>query len=224
LAVPEGAEPDERGQPGGAYVRAVLVSVDNERRAELRGERGEGAARLRALLERARVVAEEDVDLAAAGEALASRSLDRGGTEPAATGTGLPDGTRAAVGETAQAAETEACSGRQVVQAEAERHRPPRRGSAGVGEGERLRVVVVSVHEQKLEPGPPEHGTGDAEESASFRVARQVAEVTEGDKRVAALLDRALDHATQMAPVTVHVAKDEQTAHSRRAYRALVQT
>jgi hypothetical protein len=49
----------------------VLVGVDDERPAELRGQRGEGASCLRALLERARVVAEEDVDLAAAGEALA---------------------------------------------------------------------------------------------------------------------------------------------------------
>jgi hypothetical protein len=56
----------------------VLVGVDDERRAELRGERGEGAARLRALLERARVVAEEEVDLAAAGEALEGGLLARG--------------------------------------------------------------------------------------------------------------------------------------------------
>jgi hypothetical protein len=75
VAVPEGAEPNERGLSGDAYVRTVLVGVEDERRAELRGERGEGASRLRALLERARVVAEKKVDLAAAGEALkAARS------------------------------------------------------------------------------------------------------------------------------------------------------
>src|SRR5215204_5053093 len=70
VAVLEGAEPEQRGWSGGAYVRAVLVGVDDERGAELGGERGEGASRLFALLERARVVAEEDIDLAAAGEAL----------------------------------------------------------------------------------------------------------------------------------------------------------
>ena len=66
----KGAEPDERRLCGGADVWAVLVGVDDERRAEVRGERSEGAARLHALLERARVVAEEEVDLAAVGEAL----------------------------------------------------------------------------------------------------------------------------------------------------------
>ena len=70
LAVLEGPEPDECGLCAGTQVRAVLVGVDDERRAELRDERGEGAARLRALLERARVVAEEEVDLAAGREAL----------------------------------------------------------------------------------------------------------------------------------------------------------
>jgi hypothetical protein len=45
LAVPEGAEPDARGLSGDAYVRAVLVCVEDEGGAELRGERGEGAAR-----------------------------------------------------------------------------------------------------------------------------------------------------------------------------------
>ena len=64
--------------------------------------------------------------------------LARGGPVPVATGSRRPDGKRAAVGEAAQAAETEACSGRQVVQAVAERHRPGR-GSAGAGVGERLR-------------------------------------------------------------------------------------
>jgi hypothetical protein len=85
LAVPEGAKPDERGLPGGAHLRAMLVSVDDERRAELRDERGEGTARLRALLERARIVAEEDVDLAAGGEALEDLPLARGGPVPVAT-------------------------------------------------------------------------------------------------------------------------------------------
>jgi hypothetical protein len=112
LAVAEGAEPDERGLCGGAHVRAVLVGVEDECRTELRGERGEGTARLGALLERARVVAEEEVDLAAAGEALQGGPLARGGPVPVATGSRRPDGKRAAVGEAAQAAETEACSGR----------------------------------------------------------------------------------------------------------------
>jgi hypothetical protein len=46
------------------------------------------------------------------------------------------------------------------------------------------------------------------------------AEVAEGDERVAALLDGALDQAAQVASVAVQVAEDEQTAHSSRAYRA----
>ena len=106
-AVPEGAEPDERGLSGGAYVRAMLVGVDDERRAELRGERGEGAARLRASLERAGVVAEEEVDLAAARDALEGGPLESDGPVPVATRPGRPDGKRAAVGETAQAPKTE---------------------------------------------------------------------------------------------------------------------
>ena len=200
-------------------MRAVLVGVDDERRAELRGERGEGASRLRALLERARIVAEEEVDLAAAGEALEGGPLERDGPVPVATGSTRPDRKRAAVGETAQATKTEACSGRQVVQAEAERHRAGR-GSASVGAGERLGVVVVSVDEQKLEACPPEQGTGGAEEAAPFRLARQVAEVAEGDERVAPLLDGALDQTAQVAAVAVQVTEDEQSAHSSRAYRA----
>lgn len=48
-------------------MRAVLVAIDDERRAEFRGERRERAASLRALFERAWVVAKEKVDLAAAG-------------------------------------------------------------------------------------------------------------------------------------------------------------
>src|SRR5437763_14717700 len=62
--------PTERGRSGGAHVRAVLVGIEDVGGAEVRDERGEGAARLRALLERTRVVAKEDVDLAAAGEVL----------------------------------------------------------------------------------------------------------------------------------------------------------
>jgi hypothetical protein len=130
-------------------MRLVLVSVDDERRAERRGERGEGAAGLRALLERARVVAEEEIDTAAAGEALVGGTLERGGPVPVATGSTRSCAERAAVGEAAQATKTEACSGRQVVQAEVERHRAGR-ASASIGEGERFGVVVVSVNEQKL--------------------------------------------------------------------------
>lgn len=95
LAVPEGAEPDERRLAGGAHVRAVLVAVDDERRAEFRSERREKAASPRASLER----------------------------HPVPAATGVSD-RRAAVGQTAQAAKTEPCSGRQVVQAEAEPHQP----------------------------------------------------------------------------------------------------
>ena len=100
------------------------------------------------------------------------------GPVPVATRPRRPDGKRAAVGETAQAPETEACSGRQMVQAVAERYRADP-GSASVGAGERLGVVVVSVDEQKLEACPPEQGATGAEEATPFRVARQVAEVAE---------------------------------------------
>jgi hypothetical protein len=124
--------------------------------------------RMLALLERARVVTEEEVDLAAGSEALEGGPLARSRSVPTTTGVGS---RRAAVGETAQAAEPEARSGRHVVQAETERHRAGR-GGASVGPGERLGVVVVSVHEQKLEASPPEQGTGGAEEAAPFRVAR----------------------------------------------------
>ena len=132
VAVPEGPEPEERGLSAGAYVRAVQVGVDDECGAEIGRERREGAPGLRALLERARVMAEEDVDLASAGEALAGRPLDRGGPVPAATNSRRPGGKRATVGKTAHTAETEACPGRQVVQAEAERHRA---GCGGAGTG-----------------------------------------------------------------------------------------
>ena len=73
-------------------MRAVPVRIDDERRAELRGERGEGAARLRALLKRARVVTEQEIDLAAASEALARGPLARGGPVPVTTGSRRPGG------------------------------------------------------------------------------------------------------------------------------------
>jgi len=92
LAVPVGAEADERGLSGDAYVRAMLMGVEDEGGAELRGERGEGAARLCALLERAWVVAEEQVDLGAAGEALQGGPLARGGPVPVAAGSRRPIG------------------------------------------------------------------------------------------------------------------------------------
>ncbi len=192
LPVPEGAEPNERWLSGNAHVLAVLVRVEDKGGAELRGERGEGAARLRALLERARVVAEEEVDLAAADDARQGGPLACGGPVPVTSGSRRPDGQRATVGEAAQPAEPEARSSRQVVQTEAERHRSGR-GRAGAGIGERLAVVVVSVHKEKLEARPAEHGTGGAEEAAPFRVARQIEEVAEGNERVAALLDGAFD-------------------------------
>jgi hypothetical protein len=194
------------------------VGVDDERRAELLDERSEGAARLRALLERARVVAEEEINLAAVGEALEAGPLARDRPVPVATGSTRPGGKRAAVGETAQRAEPEACARRQVVQAEAERHRAGRE-RASLGAGERLGVVVVSVDEQKLEPGPPEQGARGAEEAAPLRVVRQVAEVAERDERAAVLLDGALDQVAQVASVAVQVTKGEQPAHSSRAYR-----
>ncbi len=84
----------------------------------------------------------------------------------------------------------------------------------GSGERERFGVVVVSVHEQKLEACPAEQSTGGAQEAAPFRVTRQIAEVAEGNERVAALLDGAFDQAAQVASVAVKVAEDEQTAHS----------
>jgi hypothetical protein len=118
LAVAEGAELDERGLSGDAYVRAMPVGAEDKRWAELRGERGEGAAGLRTFIECARVVAEEDVDLAGASDALVGCPLERGGPIPAAGGSRRPDAKRAAVGEAPQAAEPEARSARQVVQAE----------------------------------------------------------------------------------------------------------
>ena len=139
--------------------------------------------------------------------------LARGGPVPVATGSRRPGGKRAAIGEIAQATKTEACSGRQVVQAKAERHRPGRR-SAGAGVGERLAVVVVSFHEQKLEACTAEQGADGPEKAAPLRVARQVADVAERDERVAALVDGALDQAAQVASVAMQVTEDEQPAHS----------
>jgi hypothetical protein len=103
-----------------------------------------------------------------------------------------------------------------VVQAEAEPHRA-RRGGAGVGAGERIGVVVVSVHEEKLEARSAEQGAGRTEEAAPLRLPRQVGEVTERYERVAALVDGALDQAAQMPSVAVQVAEDEQTTHPGRA-------
>jgi hypothetical protein len=216
VTVAEGAKPDKGGLSDGAHVRAVLVGIDDERRPELRGERSEGAVCLRALLKRARVVAEEDVDPAAAGEALQGGSLARESPKPVATGTGLADRRRASVGETVQATETEARPGREVMKTEAEPHRAC---DGRAGAGERLGVVMVSVDEQNLETGSAKQGASGAKKAASFRVVRQVAEVTEGDERVAALLDCSVDQVAQVASVAVQVAEDEQSAHSSRAYR-----
>src|SRR5262249_49265020 len=145
--------------------------------------------------------------------------VGRGGTGPGAPALPGSEGKRAAGGETAQAAEPEARSGRQVVQTEAERHRAGG-GAARAGARERLGVVVVSVHKQKLEVGPAKQGTSGTEEAASLRVVRQVAEVAQRDERVAALPDGTLDQTAQLAPVAVQVAKGEQTAQTSRAYRA----
>ena len=210
------AEPDERGLSGGAHVWAMLVGVNDERRAEFRGERRKGAASLRALLERAWIVAEEEVDLAAPGEALEGGPLERSSPMPAAAGVG---DWRPAVGQTAQATETEPRSRRQMVQAEPEPHRAGHAGP-GVGAGERLGVVVVSVHEQKLEPRSVEQGTGGTEKATTFRFAREVVQVAQGHERVAALVDGTLDQAAQMTSVAVQVAEHEQTTHLSRAYRA----
>lgn len=86
--------------------------------------------------------------------------------------------------------------------------------------GERLGIVVVSFHEQKLEAGTAEQRAGGAEEAAAFRLAGQVAEVAERDERVTALLDGALDQFAQVAAVGMQITEDEQPAHSSRAYRA----
>ena len=86
--------------------------------------------------------------------------------------------------------------------------------------GERLGIVVIPVNEQKLQACPPEQSTGGAEESTPFRLARQIAEIAEGDERVTALLNSALDQAAQMPSVAMQVTEDEQPAHSSRAYRA----
>jgi hypothetical protein len=153
-------------------------------------------------------VAEEDVYLSAAGEKLERGALERGRPAPAAIGPTPPHGKRTAVGEAAQAAEPEACSRGQVMEAETQRHRAGR-GCVLAGAGEHLGVVVVPVHEQKLKPSPAEQGASRAEEAAPFRLARQVAEVAEGDERVAALLDGALDQAAQVRSVAVQVTENK---------------
>jgi len=95
-----------------------------------------------------------------------------------------------------------------VVQAEAERHRA--RGRApSTGASERFGIVVISVHEEQLEVGPAKKGGGGTEEAAPLRVARQVAEVAQGDERIATLLDGALDQAAQVVSVAVQVAEGE---------------
>jgi hypothetical protein len=76
---------------------------------------------------------------------------------------------------------------------------------------------VVSVHEQKLEARSPEQGAGGTQKAASFRLPRQVGEVTERHERVAALVNGALDQPAQMPSVAVQVAEDEQTTHPSRA-------
>jgi hypothetical protein len=103
-----------------------------------------------------------------------------------------------------------------VVETETERHRPGG-GAVGPGARERIGIVVVPLHEQKLEAGTAKQSSGGAEETTPVRVARQVAEVAQREERVAALLAGALDQAAQLAPVTVQIAKGEQTAHSSRA-------
>src|SRR5262245_58955997 len=105
LPVFVGAEPEERWRSSRVYVRPVMVGVDDERRAECGGERGEGASCLRALFERARVVAEEEVDLAAPGEALKCGTLARDGAMPVATSSTRSDRKRTAVGKAAEVAE-----------------------------------------------------------------------------------------------------------------------
>jgi hypothetical protein len=219
LVVLEGAEPEERGWSSATDVRAVLVCVHDEHWAELRGERGERASCPLGLFERARVVTKEDVDLAATREALQCGPLARDGTMPVATGPTRSDGKRASVGETAQPTQPEPCPCRQVVHAETERHRADS-GASGAGACERISVVVVSVHEEKLEAGPAKQRTDGAEEATPFRVARQVAEVAQGEECVAALLDGAFDQVAQVTAIAVQVAEGEQPAHSSRAYRA----
>jgi hypothetical protein len=104
------------------------------------------------------------------------------------------------------------------MEPEPQRHRPGS-GCVRAGAGERLGIVVVSVHEQKLEPRTTEQSAGGAKEAAPFRVARQIAEIAEGDERVAALSNGALDQVAQMASVAMHVTENEQTAHSPRLPR-----
>ena len=215
MAVLEGAEPDERGLSGGAYVWAMPVGVEDERwrtfatsvakvpRACAPSSSVRGSWQKRMSISPASAMRWEAAPLECGRPVPAASCLRRTGAK------------RAAVGETAQAAEPEARSRRQVVQSVAERHRAGR-GRAGVGARERLGVVVVSFHKQKLETGTAEQGTGGEEEAAPFRVA-QVAEVAERYERVAALLDGAPDQAAQVASVGVQVAEDKQPTHSSRA-------
>ena len=65
-----------------------------------------------------------------------------------------------------------------MVETEPERHRPGA-GAAGAGVRERIGVVVVPLHEQKLEAGTAKQSSGGAEETTPFRIARPVAEVAE---------------------------------------------
>jgi hypothetical protein len=83
-----------------------------------------------------------------------------------------------------------------------------------MGAGERLGIVVIPVDEQELQACPPEQTTRGAEEATTFWLARQVAQVAEGEERVAVLLDSALDQGAQVASVAVEVTEDEQPAHS----------
>ena len=219
LVVLEGSESEKRPRSGGADIRAMLMRVDDERGAQLCGECSERSSRLLAFFESAWVVAEEDVDLAADGEALHEGALVRDGTVPLATGSTRSGRKRASVGETPKAAEPEACSGRQVVQTESERYRAGG-GAAYPGARERLGVVVVTVDEQQVEACATKRRTGRSEEPASFRVLRQIAEVSQRDDRVAVLLNGALDQPAQVPSVAVQIAKGEQTTHSCRAYRA----
>jgi hypothetical protein len=104
----------------------------------------------------------EDVDLATRGEALDDGAFVRDASVPFATDSTPSGRERAPVGETPQAAEPEACSGRQVVQAESERYRAGG-GAACLGARERLSVVVVTVDKKQLEAGATKQGTGGSE-------------------------------------------------------------
>src|ERR1044071_3240845 len=85
---------------------------------------------------------QRDVDPAAASKVLQHAPLARDGPKPVATRDRHADRRRASVGETVQATEAEACSGREVVETEAERYRA---GGGSAGAGERLRVVAMEA-------------------------------------------------------------------------------